>query len=132
MDLNDLKPKTEDITVNLIHPGSGEPLVNDDKEKSNMTITVMSPNSAEYKKILHAQTNKRLKAMQGRRKKDITAEELEASGLDLIVATTKAWNITLGGEKPEFNANKVREVYKTYSWIGSQIDEAVEDNEAFT
>lgn len=132
MDLNDLKPKTDDIVVTLLHPATGEVLLNEDKEKTPMTITVMSPNSKEYKSILHTQTNKRLKQMQGKRKRDITAEEIEESGLELAVAVTKDWNITLGGSKPKFGAAAVKDIYTSYGWINKQVNEAVEDSEDFT
>lgn len=126
MDLKDLTPKSDEIVVAIKHPATGEPLKNDDK--SEMTITVYAPHSKEYKKVLHEQTNKRLKKMQSKGNKDITAEEIEESTLEGLVKTTKEWNITYGGETPKLTAPKAKEVYEDVFWIRSQIEEAIEDS----
>jgi hypothetical protein len=126
MDLKDLTPKSDEIVVVIKHPATGEPLKNDDK--SEMTITIYAPHSKEYKKVLHEQTNKRLKKMQSKGNKDITAEEIEEATLEALAKTTKEWNITYGGEAPKLTAPKAKEVYEDVFWIRSQIEEAVEDS----
>ena len=125
MDLIDLTPKSDEIVVTLKHPSTGEVLKNDDK--SDMTITVYAPHSKEYKKVLHEMTNKRLKKMQGKGNKDITAEELEEVSLDSLAKTTKEWNITFNSEKPKLSLVKAREIYEKVFWIKAQIEEASEE-----
>jgi hypothetical protein len=125
MDLLDLTPKSDEIVVTLKHPSTGEVLKNDDK--SDMTITVYAPHSKEYKKVLHEMTNKRLKKMQGKGNKDITAEELEEVSLDSLAKTTKEWNITFNSEKPKLSLVKAREIYEKVFWIKAQIEEASEE-----
>jgi hypothetical protein len=125
MDLIDLTPKSDEIVVTLKHPSTGEVLKNDDK--SDMTITVYAPHSKEYKKVLHEMTNKRLKKMQSKGNKDITAEELEEVSLDSLAKTTKEWNITFNSEKPKLSLVKAREIYEKVFWIKAQIEEASEE-----
>ena len=125
MDLLDLTPKSDEIVVTLKHPSTGEVLKNDDK--SDMTITVYAPHSKEYKKVLHEMTNKRLKKMQGKGNKDITAEELEEVSLDSLAKTTKEWNITFNSEKPKLSLVKAREIYEKVFWIKAQIEQASEE-----
>lgn len=126
MDLLDLTPKSDEIVVVIKHPATGKPLKNDDE--SEMTITIYAPHSKEYKKVLHEQTNKRLKKMQSKGDKDITAEEIEEATLEALAKTTKEWNITYGGEMPKLTVAKAREVYETVFWIRSQIEGAIEDS----
>jgi predicted DNA-binding antitoxin AbrB/MazE fold protein len=92
-----------------------------------MTITLHAPHSKEYKKVLHEMTNKRLKKMQSKGKPDITAEELEEVSLDSLAKTTKGWNLTYNGEKPELSLDKAREIYDKVFWIKAQIEEASEE-----
>tara|TARA_R110000822_G_scaffold114707_2_gene246392 strand:+ start:4578 stop:4976 length:399 start_codon:yes stop_codon:yes gene_type:complete len=125
MDLLDFTPKSDELTVVLKHPATGDVLKNDDK--SDMTITLHAPHSKEYKKVLHEMTNKRLKKMQSKGKPDITAEELEEVSLDSLAKTTKGWNLTYNGEKPELSLDKAREIYDKVFWIKSQIEEASEE-----
>jgi hypothetical protein len=126
-DLKDLTPKSDEIVVVIKHPATGEPLKNDNK--SEMTITIYAPHSKEYKKVLHEQTNKRLKKMQSKGgNKDITAEEIEEATLEALAKTTKEWNITYGGELPKLTLAKAREVYEDVFWIRSQIEGAIEDS----
>jgi len=126
MDLKDLTPKSDEIVVVIKHPATGETLKNDDK--SEMTITIYAPHSKEYKKVLHEQTNKRLKKMQSKGNKDITAEEIDEATLEALAKTTKEWNITYGGELPKLTLTKAREVYEDVFWIRSQIEGAIEDS----
>lgn len=122
MDLKDLTPKSDDIVVEIKHPANGETLNNDDK--SPMTITIFAPHSKEYKKVLHEQTNKRLKQMQSKNTQDITAEDLEEASLEALAKTTKEWNITYGGEQPKLTVAKAKQIYDEVFWIKAQIEEA--------
>jgi len=124
-DLIDLTPKSEELVVALKHPATGEVLKNEDG--SDMTITVFAPYSKEYKKVLHEMTNKRLKKLQGKGAKEITAEELDEISLDSLAKTTKEWNITFSGEKPKLSLAKAREIYERVFWIKAQIEEASEE-----
>jgi len=133
MDLLKLVPTTDTIEVELKHPNTFEPLKNDDG--SIMTIVVFAPHSKEYKAAMHEQTNIRLKQMQtkgGRSSTSITAEDLEESGIKMLVKTTKSWNITAGGKKPKLTDDEAKKIYSEVFWIKDQIEEAVLEAEVFT
>jgi len=130
MDLMNIGTTKETTDVTLYNPINSELLVNEDK--SEMTITIHGPYSKKYKTISHAQQNRRLmKAQRTGGKLNLTAEELEASALDLLVKCVDGWSITLGGEKPECKESKVREVFETLPWVREQVDAALGDAQAF-
>ena len=116
--------------VELVHPVTGEALLNADK--TQMTITVHGPYSSRYKKIMHEQQNKRLaKATRTGGRMNLSAEELEAGALDLIVKCVEDWNITLTDKPEPFSEAKVREVFGKLPWVKEQVDAAFGDTRAF-
>jgi len=126
MDLKDLTPKTDEIVVIIKHPVSGEVLKNDDS--SDMVITVYAPHSKEYKKVQRDIVGKRLKAAQESGSKDIDYEKLEEATMDLLIRTTKSWDITYDGNKPELTEDKSRQIYDEVFWIKNQIDDALNNS----
>lgn len=132
MGLKDIGKVQETTDVELVHPKTGEVLTNDDG--SAMVITVYGPYSSHYKSVNHAQQNKRLmKAQRMGGKMNLTAEELEASALDLLVKCTAGWKITLedDGGLEEFSEAKAREVYTDLPWVRDQIEAAFGDSRSF-
>ena len=81
---------------------------------------------------MHEQTNKRLKQVSKTKKSEITAEELERAGLELISKATKDWNITFDGEQPKFSPELAIKVYDEIFWIRDQIEEAISNSLDFT
>ena len=130
MDLKDLKPKSDTVEVEIVHPNTLEPLKNEDE--STMTITMYAPHSKEYKAVVHEQTNKRLKQTQKNKRLEITAEDLERTGLELLAKATKTWNITFGGKQPKFSVDAAMDIYDEVFWIRDQIEEAINDSLDFT
>jgi len=126
MDLKDLTPTSDTVDVNIVHPTTLEPLLNDNSDP--MVITMYAPHSKEYKAAVHEQTNKRLKQAQSKKKVDLTAEDIEEATLDLFAKTTKSWNITYDGEEPNFSVSKAKEIYSEVFWIRDQIDEAMSNS----
>ena len=93
MDLMNLTPTSDIVEITLKHPNTGDTLTNEDK--TPMTITFHAPHSKTYKSAMHEQTNKQLKkSRSGKKEVQVTAEELEASSLDVLVKVTEDWNIT--------------------------------------
>jgi len=130
MGLNDIGKVKETTDVELTHPATGETLLNDDG--TAMTITVHGPYSSTYKSVSHNQQNKRLmKAQRTGGKLNLSAEEIEASSLDLLVKCTESWNISLGDEKEEFSQDKARQVYLEHPWVREQVDAVFGDTRAF-
>lgn len=117
MDLKNFVPSDDNVVVEL--KIKDKPLKNPDD--SPMTITVMSPYSKAYKKIVHTLTNERIKKT---RKDDNEVTDFEEFQLDILVDTTVEWNITWDGKKPEFNKELAREIYETAFWIKMLVNEA--------
>ena len=130
MDLKDLKPKSDTVEVEIVHPNTLEPLKNEDE--STMTITMYAPHSKEYKAVVHEQTNKRLKQTQKNKRLELTAEDLERTGLELLAKAIKTWNITFGGKQPKFSVDAAMDIYDEVFWIRDQIEEAINDSLDFT
>jgi hypothetical protein len=126
MDLKDLVPTSDLVEVKLAHPSTGEPLFNDDETR--MSITVYAPFSKTYKSIMFDKTKSRIKD----RLEDFDMVELEELSIDVLSETTKEWNITFGGEKPEVSVQKAKELYTDAFWIKSQIEEAIKSSLDFT
>ena len=114
MDLMDFVPSSDNVEVELKIKDKN--LKNADG--SNMTITVMSPFSKEYKKVLYDVSEKRLAL------KDPKPQDFENLQLEQLVESTVDWNITWGGEQPKFNKELAREIYDKGFWIKPQIMEA--------
>ena len=130
MDLMNIGKTKETTDVTLYNPINSEILLNEDG--SEMTITVHGPYSKKYKSIAHAQQNRRLqKAQRTGGKLNLSAEEIEAAALDLLIKCVDGWNITLGGEQPDCTEAKVREVFTELPWVREQVDSALGDAQAF-
>lgn len=123
-DLNDLKPNTDVIVVDLLHPSTQDPL--------GMTVTVYSPFSKVYKQAQHEQVNKRIKAAQKNKKVDYNAEDIEKATLELMAKVTKEWSIVLGGKTPTLTVATAMEIYEEYPWIKDQVEFAITDTANFT
>jgi len=130
MDLSNIGKTKETSDVTLYNPVTSEVLTNEDG--TEMTITIHGPYSSKYKAIAHAQQNRRLqKAQRTGGKLNLTAQEIEASALDLLVKCVTKWNITLGGSCPDCGEAKVKEVFTDMPWIREQVDAALGDAQAF-
>jgi hypothetical protein len=130
MGLNSIGAVKDTTDVELVHPKTGEVLTNDDG--SPMVITVHGPYSKNYKSVIHAQQNKRLmKAQRMGGKMTLTAEELEASAMDLLVKCTADWKITLDKGLEKFSEEKVRQVYTDMPWVRDQVEAVFGDTRAF-
>lgn len=130
MDLMNLTPTSDTVEVNLLHPNTGEAILNEDK--TPMTITLYASHSKEHKAAMHKQTNKRLKLMQGKKSAEFTSEDIEEATLVLLSQITKEWNITYGKEVPTLTATKAKEVYQNVFWIKEQLEEALTESLDFT
>lgn len=130
MGLNDIGKVKETTNVEIVHPATDEILLNDDG--TPMTITVHGPYSSVYKSISHNQQNRRLmKAQRTGGKLNLTAEEIEASSLELLVKCTESWSLTLDKEPEDFSQDKVRQVYTDHPWVREQVDAVFGDTRAF-
>jgi hypothetical protein len=130
MDLKNLIPENETVTVTLKHPGNDATLQNEDK--TDMTISFWLPHTKEAKKVQHEITNRRLKLMSRTKKMDLTAEDLEDISVESLAKTVSQWNITYGGEQPKLTVIKAKELFSEVFWIRNQVEEAVAEAMDFT
>lgn len=114
MDIKDFIPSEDNVTVDLKIKDKN--LTNADG--SNMTVTVLSPFSKQYRKILQSITEERIKS------KDNDEQDFDAFITQTLVDATVDWNITYGDEKPKFSKELAKEIYDKAFWIRSQIQEA--------
>ena len=115
-----VSPANEGVWMNLEHPVTGEPL--------DVRIKLAGIDSDYYKKELRKQQNKKFK--KGFRK--LSAEELEADTIELLVACTLDWEgVELEGQALECNPENVRKIYKRFPWIREQVDNFINDRANF-
>lgn len=131
MDLKNLKPKSNTVTVKLYHPVELEDL--------GLEIELYAPHSEEYRAIQHEHQDRRISKVSrsgGKRhaKKDIgvTMAEIEADSIDLMARTTIKWNLTYEEKPLKLSVDTAKEVYKEYFWIKDQIEEAWSNSLDFT
>lgn len=124
------------VSVEILDPTNNLPF------KPFVRITVCGADSETFKKIHRKQINRRLEMSQNqqnhRKKTIITAAELEAEALDLLVGCTKAWRT---GERAEIEfaegewlpctPENVRRVYEELPWLREQIDQEIGDRSNF-
>lgn len=123
MDLKDLNTRAKadrGADLHLRHPGDGSPLLGDDGKP--WAITLYGRDSAVFAREERAAATRRLERAQ--RGEIRTPQEVEAEGLELLVACTKGWsgNILLDGQALVFSPAKARELYQGWPWIREQVD----------
>jgi tRNA splicing ligase len=129
MDLSTLIPSTDTITFTVKHPITSEPLLKDDGKE--MTVTLYSPYSKEFKAVMHEQANKRISKAQKSKKIVLTAEEIEEGSLELLAKTTKTFDLQLDKKPVPFSVAKAMEIYSKIPWLKEQAIEAQEDYTSF-
>lgn len=112
-DLSAIQATTLDASVlTIINPKTGE--------DTPMRVTLLSPDSAEYKRRVN-----RLQEQEARRRKlrrEITPEEAEAAVLERYVAATDAIEgATIKGKPVGSTPEEAREVYQAFPWILDQV-----------
>jgi hypothetical protein len=107
---------------------AGSPLSNDDG--TPMSLTLLGSDSDVAVKARNASTNRVLKQ---RGRGQITAESAQADATALLAACTTGWNITLGGQKPEFSREAVARLYADpkFAFIREQADEFIAERANF-
>lgn len=120
-DISSISPGTN--VVEIVHPHTGDPI--------GLKITLRSQHSAEVQAVNRRITNDRLRT----RSKNITAEKLEAAGIEVLTAAIVKWewegDASFGGEKLECNPQNIRRVMREAPWIKAQVDDAFGNEAAF-
>jgi hypothetical protein len=110
----------EGAVMTVTHPATGVPLEQDDG--TPVTITLAGTDSERFRRAERQALNRRLQGP--RRNQNVTAEELEANGINGLVACTLAWSgIVLDGESLACTPDNARLVYKRLPWLREQANE---------
>ena len=106
----------------------GAQLFNDDG--TPMTIGVIGADSDEAVKLRNTNQNKRFQ--QGLRVK-LTSEGMDSENAQYLARLSKRWNITMGGEKPEFSYQAALALYtdKRLAFIREKVDTAIGERSNF-
>lgn len=132
MDLSNLDFATvsdQGAVIELYHPVTRAILRNEAGEP--LTVTVVGENSERFQMSQRMITNRRLAA---KGKLRLTAEELEAEGIETLAKCVIAWtNIMVDGETLACTPANVIKVLKDrrFSWLRKQVDDAVTDEGNF-
>ena len=115
---------SEPFDVEITHPATGEVLLDNGVP---VTITVLSKTSNEYRSVLAAQQNARLKRT---KKQDIIVEDFTRDGVELLAA------VTVGSNGLEYKGSEDVDFAELYGdvemfWIKDQVYLALEDNANF-
>jgi hypothetical protein len=122
-DLNSLAQK-DSFTLQLKHPVSDELLFADDEKTLPVEIVLFGTSSKQFRNASIANQNAYIK----RGKKPLTAEGMQASRIDLLVACSdKGNNIEYHGRALE--GEVFRSLYSdpSFEWLKDQVDAAIGD-----
>jgi hypothetical protein len=121
--------------MTIMHPLTNAPLR--DKDGQEAWIELYSSDSDPARKHQRSAQRRRLASAGRRGRVKVTPEEMEADGIDMLVAITAGWNLLdLSGKplKVEFNQDNARELYAEpgMSWLVEQIDTFASERENFS
>lgn len=124
LDFADLGTTTIDSEwMDVIHPKTGEP--------TGARILILSPDSEEYRKLMLKRQNEQL-AFTRRHGNKVSAEQLHANGLSLLVSATLDWEgIVRNGEPVPCTPENVKDAYSAWPWLEEQVNEFLGDRRNF-
>lgn len=121
MDIFDIAPQSR--TIEILHPATSEP--------TGLKVSLLPMSDDKIESVRRKQLNRRLNS----RNTKVTAEQLEAESMELLIASITGWEwsgtASFQGEKPEFTPDNVRRVMKAAKWVRDQIDREAGYAEAF-
>lgn len=130
MDLSNLEKTSDTVTVELVNPHDFTPITLEDG--SPMIVVAYGKFSEQYKRIQTKQQDTRLKrAQRSGGRAPVSAAELAAERLNLVVACVKSWNIVVDGETPECTPANIQSIFERMPWLRDQVEEAMEETQRF-
>lgn len=121
-DLSDIAPANDTAKIELYHPSTGETLTDD--SGNPMWIEVYGPESAHSRDVSKQFLNRHLQRAQrsGKMSLNMSADELEAQGLEALAKNIKGWHVVLNGSTPDCNEASAKDLLTDYPWIREQIE----------
>ena len=128
MDLNDVFGiAPQGAVLHLVNPLTLEPLVLSDK--TNVTVTLLGPDSDEIRAKQRATTNK---LVQGNSKKAVRVEDVEQDALDILCASIVSWTgMRIGTEDIECTEDNKVMLLTKYPHMRRQIDVFIGESRNF-
>lgn len=117
--------------LTLLNPETSQPIR--DKDGNEAYILLLGTDSKAAQKHRREAMNRQLSK---RNRNKMTAEEVEASAIEQLVALTRGWHlVNFAGDAVEFPFSEAnaRTIYSTpqFSWIKEQVDEFCGDRGNF-
>jgi hypothetical protein len=126
MDLAQLTPVEDGVPMEVVHPETGQVLR--DESGQAVTITLLGEDSEVYQSMERASTNRRLKQAQRGRRGGLTAEQLAAEALELVVACTVGWSgVVFAGGVLAYSEANARKLYTALPWLRRQVEQFIAD-----
>jgi len=113
-------------TMTVMHPASGEPLVDD---KGSMTIRLAGEDSRDYRKGVRSSRLRRLELLENKESDpDKEFDSIEQDRIEVLARCTRAWtNVWFDGEELECTYENAVAVYSRpgLHWLVRQVDSFV-------
>ena len=117
--LDTRKKSNEGSFLQLIHPGTGLPLA---ENGVKIGLHLFGKDSDAFAEATHRRNNKRLGVKSSTQ---LTSEQIEAEGLELLADLTSGW-FGIDGYG-EFSREAVIALYKSLPWVKEQADTHIGD-----
>ena len=125
MDISVIKPVSEGLPVEIVHPATGEPL--------GITVRVRSSEEKVVKDVARAFLDKQTKLKA--RGKDLTTDDYEMWRIKTLQAAIISWtwgkDTSWNGKKPEPDLEFLTELVHSATWFAEQIEDVAKDTSAF-
>ncbi len=132
-DLNVVAAAKRGTIVELEHPSTGKPLLDENKE--SYFIEVLGEDSPEVRKVERKQADRKTERMsRGKLAAALSQDQLEEERIERLTVATLRWKLPpLNGETLEFTAKNARTVYgeDEWAWIPEQVEKAMKDRTRF-
>lgn len=125
MDISVIKPVSEGLPVEIVHPATGEPL--------GITVRVRSSEEKMVKDVARQFLDKQTKLKA--RGKDLSTDDYELWRIKTLQASIISWtwgkDTSWNGKKPEPDVEFLTELVQTATWFAEQIEDVARDTSAF-
>ncbi len=125
MDISVIKPVSEGLPVEIVHPATGEPL--------GITVRVRSSEEKVVKDVARQFLDKQTKLKA--RGKDLTTDDYELWRIKTLQTSIISWtwgkDVSWNGKKPDPDIEFLTELVQTATWFAEQIEDVARDTSAF-
>lgn len=125
MDIAVIKPVSEGLPVEILHPATGEPL--------GVSVKVRSAEEKIVKDVARAYIDKQQKLKL--RGKDLTVDDYQMWRIKTLQAVIINWtwakDTSWNGKKPDPDLDILTELVENATWFAEQIEDVAKDSTAF-